>query len=297
MADVAAQTRAEEITAHRYAVAAEQERVERTHERQPDLAWLDASRAYGRLVRGVGAKLRTLLRSRDIATYPQSWADLDEGDKKGAYRKTFRFDGDLIDARHRAIAEAPGGRLGVPVCVDLGIDGYLQRADALKIYEMARLGEGDVLEIGTHFGLSASIIAGALEARGSGRLETVDFIDFTTADAKRNLEGRPGADRVTFTVMDGTRRMAELAAEGRRFGYVFIDHWHGYQATYDAARLLPGVLSPGGFVQFHDFVDSQNADPSHFYGVTQAVLDTVCQDRRFLFCGVFGCTGLFRFLG
>lgn len=296
MADDAAATALAE-QAERFAVAAVQAAVENKRENQPDLAWLQASRAYGRQVRSLRTRLRTLRFSRDIDTHPGSWADLDHGDRKGAYRKTFPFDGELIDANHRAIAAAPGGRLGVEVCVDLGIDGYLQRADALKIYEIARLGQGDVLEIGTHYGLSASIIASALATRGSGRLETVDFIDFTTADAKANLRGRPGEDRVTFTVIDGARRMRELAAEGLRFGYIFIDHWHGYQATYDAARELAGLLQPGGFVQFHDFVDSQNADPTHFYGVTQAVLDTVCKDGRFLFCGVYGCTGLFRFLG
>ena len=285
------------VTDHRYATAAVQEAVENRKQDQPGLDWLDASRAYGARVTSPRTWLRTLRYAADIDTHPHSWTDLDQGDRKGAYAKTFRFASDLIDENQEAIAAAPSGRCGVEVCIDLGIDGYLQRADALKIYELARLTKGDVLELGTHFGLSASIIASALAKRGSGTLETVDFIAFTTADAQASLSTRPGKDRVTFTIMDGTRRMAELAAQGRKFGYVFIDHWHGYQATFDAARLLASVLEPGGFVQFHDFVDTQNADPTHFYGVTQAVLDTVCKDGRFLFCGVYGCTGVFRFLG
>ena len=262
----------------------------------PGLEWLDRSRAYGRKIRGLWSKVRQRRYAADIDVHPDTWADLDGLDWKGPYRKTFRFDGALIDHHHRAIHDAPGGRYGIGCALDLGIDGYLQQGDALKMYELARLTEGDALELGTHYGLSASIIASALAERDGAHLETVDLNARTTTVAAVNLMGRPGSDRVVFTVRDGAARMDELAAEGRRYSYIFVDHWHGYQATLDAANQLHRLLEPGGFVQFHDFVDSQNADGEHFYGVFQAVLDSVCLDGRFLFCGNYGCTGVFRFL-
>ena len=263
----------------------------------PGLEWLPASRAYGRKVAGLGEKLKRRLRSSDIAFHTDGWTELDQPDRKGAYSRTFPFSGDYIDDTHRRIADAPGGRLGIPVSIDLGIDGYLQKGDALKLYELARFTRGDVLEFGTHFGLSTSLIAAALEARGSGRLETVDFNPDTTAAAAENIRGLPGAERVTFTVREGGKRVRELAAEGRRYGFIFVDHWHGYISTRDVAREQHKLLEPGAFVQFHDFIDEQNGDPAYNYGVFQAVLDTVCKDGRFLFCGNYGCTGVFRFLG
>ncbi len=266
-------------------------------ETNPGLEWLDASRAHGRQINSLRSRLRKLRYSNDIHTDPRGWLNLDELGKGGIYKPTFKFTGSYIDAKHEALASARLGGLGFEIGIDLGIEGYLQRGDALKLYELARLATGDVLELGTHYGLSTSIIAAALAARGSGSLETVDICAPTTAVAKQNLRGMPGEERVTFVVQDAAVRMRELAALGRRHGFVFVDHWHGYQATLDAARALHTVLQPGGFVQFHDFADTQNADPNHCYGVFQAVLDTVCEDGRFIFCGVSGCTGVFRFLG
>jgi hypothetical protein len=260
------------------------------------LEWLGASRAYGRRIRGLATRLTRRLRSKDIDLHPGSWVNLDQLDSNKPYLRTFRYQGEWIDDFHQSLAAAPGGRCGVWCSIDIGIDGYLQWNDALKIYELARFTKGDVLELGTHYGLSASIIANALEARGSGTLETVDIDAWTTAEAAKSVRARPGGDRVTFTVKHATRRLEQLAAEGRRYGFIFIDHWHGYDLTVEAAQHLAKLLEPGGFVQFHDFVDPGNADPDHFYGVFQAALDTVCKDRRFLFCGNYGCTAVFRFL-
>jgi hypothetical protein len=240
--------------------------------------------------------LRRRLQRHGIEVHPESWVDLADLASEGPYRKTFAFAGDYADANHAAIGHAPGGRMGIPFCLDLGIDGYLQRGDALKLYELALFTSGDVLELGTHYGLSTSLIAKALDARGSGRLETVDTNAETTAVAIANLKGLPGRSRVTFTVSDATKRMEALVAAGRKYSFIFVDHWHGYQATLDAALLAPKLLERGGFIQFHDFLNPENMDPADFQSVFQAVLDSACLDKRFLFCGNYGCTGVFRFV-
>jgi predicted O-methyltransferase YrrM len=89
---------------------------------------------------------------------------------------------------------------------------------------MAYFSEGDVLELGTHKGLSTAIIAGALEDSGSGgAVETIDIDAAANVDARKNVSSRRGADRVKFIVKDATKHLDELIAEQRQFGFIFVD--------------------------------------------------------------------------
>lgn len=88
--------------------------------------------------------------------------------------------------------------------------------------------------------------------------------------------------------------MDRMSQARREFGFIFVDHWHGYEATEQAARRVAPLLKPGGFVLFHDYLDPGNADPEHVYGVYQAVDDDVVKGGQFEFYGNFGCCGLFR---
>jgi hypothetical protein len=183
---------------------------------------------------------------------------------------------------HRMLSRAPVGRSGHPACIDLDIEGFLKRADALKIYELAYFSQGDILELGTHKGLSTSIIARALidsdvERTAQDTLSELGYSQF-----------------IEFNVSDATTMMDELIQRGRRFGFIFVDHWHGYTATYEAAIRAVDLLIEGGFVLFHDYNDSRNADPNHPHKVFQAVSDTLAKDPRFVFCTISGCCGLFQ---
>lgn len=230
-----------------------------------------------------------------IEIRPETWVTLENCGPPQPYTKTFGFAGEFINDYHRMLASAPTGRMGIPVCIDIGIDGYLQRGDALKIYELAHFSHGDVLELGTHKGLSTSIIAHALEDSGTDkRLETDDIDAATNRIAKSNLSGNPGARRVNFNLKDAVALMDGFVAKGRKFGFMFVDHWHGYDATRDAAVRVHSLLENGGFVLFHDYNDSENANPDHVHKVYQAVRDTIVPDPRFRFCAVSGCTGLFQ---
>lgn len=126
------------------------------------------------------------------------------GSKPTPYKKTHEFAGDFINGNQAYYASCPTGAMGIEVCIDIGVEGYLRRADALKIYELAFFSEGDVLELGTHKGLSTTIIAQALNDRGAGqpRIETVDIDQEASAVARRTLAGRPGGDRVNFNLCD-----------------------------------------------------------------------------------------------
>ena len=199
-----------------------------------------------------------------------------------------------INSSHAEIASAPSGRMGLAFLIDLGIDGFLLHEDALKLYEMTFFADGDVLEIGTHQGLSTSIMAKALQDRGSGFLNTVDIDSTVQSRARQTMASRPEGVRVIFNVNDATAHLDQLVSLKKRFGFAFVDHWHGYDATREVAMRLGSVLNPGGFALFHDYINADNSDLDHVYGVYQALLDSLAADPEWLFYGNFGCCGLWR---
>jgi predicted O-methyltransferase YrrM len=238
--------------------------------------WSTRSRAYG------------------AATKNPDWFDFDHLGTAAQYRPTISNSNMQEQAGFKRILNAPLGRMGVPFLIDLGIDGFLAREDALKIYEMAYHSAGDVLELGTYKGLATSIIAEALGEANGGNLETIDTDVAANAVARENVNAQRFGAKARFVVRDAAVRMDELILLGRKFGFVFIDHYHGYDTTYEAASRLRDLLKPGGYVLFHDFLDAGNSDPNHIYGVYQAVLDTICLDPGFEFVCNSGCCGLFR---
>ena len=131
-----------------------------------------------------------LLKSKNFKLKPNSgngWKSLDE---LGHFSSNYT--GQLLTESHRRIRNAPGGMFGKSFLIDMGIPGYLLHDDALMIYKLAFTSLGDILELGTHKGLSTSIIAQALCDRRSGLLETVDIDAATTTEARANLASLPG---------------------------------------------------------------------------------------------------------
>lgn len=208
------------------------------------------------------------------------------------YKPTHEFAGGFINDAHRFYQECPSkdGML-----IDVGVVGWLLRADALKLYELAYFAPGDILEIGCSHGLSTSIIARAVRDSGrSCRIETVD-LDPTCVSRTEDLLRRLGFDDlVDVHCGDGAAVCRTLAAAGRTFPFVFIDHHHSYRPVFDVCVELSTLTTPGGLCLFHDYNDPRNGDPAnHDFGVYQAVHEGLAPDA-FEFHGVFGCTGLFR---
>jgi predicted O-methyltransferase YrrM len=207
------------------------------------------------------------------------------------FHKTYDYPGDYIDADHRRLAECPT-REGM---VDLGIEGWLLPADALKLYELAYFGGGDILELGTYRGLSTSLLVQAsVNAGRRDRIVSVDLSPEAIMGGKATLAGRPGAERVWFIETDGDAALDHFIGAGKRFRFAFIDHSHRYEHVKSACERLPRVLAPGAFALFHDYNDYRNPmAEADDYGVYQGVRDGLDPDR-FEFWGVYGCTGLFR---
>ncbi|MCF8468319.1 MAG: class I SAM-dependent methyltransferase [Sneathiella sp.] len=243
------------------------------------------------------------------------------------YAKTYDFPGEYINDEQKWWSECPvsGIKVGVRPRPDLDegpldnpkydkrdIFGALRRADALKIYELAYFSNGDVIDMGTAFGLSCSISAQALEkAGGNGCIDTVDLNSTHQEFAKKAISGLPGNQRVSYHLMDGTTFLKQYRDEKRLAGFVFIDHAHTYNAVFEAAQLMDEVVAPGGFVLFHDYNDWRNSDKNDpvyadlwakvpperleefaAFGAYSAAHEGLSD--AFEFHGVFGCTGLFR---
>lgn len=215
---------------------------------------------------------------------------LDEHDLP--YRKTYGFPGGFINAQHQALADASCDARGF---IEVGgITGKLRREDALKLYELAYFTSGDIVELGTLFGLSAFIMMQAAETAGLyTRIVTVDILPERTEIARTNLSRYPGFSRVEFITADGIGALRGLV--GRKFGLVFIDDEHAYWKTYWVCKsYLPKITIPRSFVAFHDFNDPRNADPAEVWlNVYPAVTAGLDMDR-FEFWGIFGSIGLFR---
>lgn len=211
------------------------------------------------------------------------------------YRPNYPIDGPYINAQHASYASAPkNGAL-----IDLGIPGWLKVEDALKLYELAYFSTGDVLELGTHQGLSTSILAQALIDAGNGhRLITIDMEQVYIDKAKTELAARHVDAGVDFLCGDAGPFLDRFEAEGRTFGFAFIDHSHAYAPVVKASQSLGLLLSPGTFALYHDYVDGRNTlrrdagESGQEYGVVAGAQDGLAADM-FEFFGCYGCTGLF----
>jgi hypothetical protein len=211
------------------------------------------------------------------------------------YRPTFGLSGYLDDG-HAAWANWP---LNSDRILEHRIFGWLRRADALKLYEMAALCEGDVLELGTHQGLSTHIMAQAVRRFGGRRrIESFDLDPQFVARARENLAAEIDAGVVAIEVGEAGEQCRRIIAAGRSYGFVFVDHSHYYGPMCEVCRLLPGVVRPGGFVLFHDFTDPRSREaaegmPEPDFGVLAACREHL-SPLAFRYFGAYGCSGLFR---
>lgn len=78
------------------------------------------------------------------------------------YRATYAFAGEFLNEQHRFYSICPAKEH----LIDLGIDGWLRRENALNLYELAYFAPGPILEIGSYHGLSTSILARAVAEGG-----------------------------------------------------------------------------------------------------------------------------------
>jgi predicted O-methyltransferase YrrM len=220
---------------------------------------------------------RPALLPRDVPDLPQLLDGIE------AYRPVFQAE---PDAGHRLIAGWPvaGGLIATEP------RGFLRPADALTLHDIARHGSGNVLELGSAWGLSTTILCRAVKTRGRGKVVSFEidpeFQRLTTAAVRKLNLGRWHEMRGG----DGTDLLRQAAARGEGFSAIFIDHDHGLEASLQACSLLPDLLAPGGFMLFHDFNDRLNETGE--YGVYEAVCRMLRDHPDLALYGIPGCCAL-----
>lgn len=206
------------------------------------------------------------------------------------YRKTFNFDGRFINQAHEYYQTCP--RRGK--VINTGIYGSLLRADALKIYELSYFSPGNVLDLGTNRGLSSSIMYLALKAaKKPFEVHTIDISANCQNQAKKSHNRHLSGHNIQYHLCDASKYIEQARKQNQKFGFVFIDHAHTYDAVYSVCQLLGEVLLPGAFCLFHDFTDKRNKTS---FGVFKGIEEGLPKEH-FEFYGSFGCAGLYRLKG
>jgi hypothetical protein len=232
-----------------------------------------------------------------VTFHPETYLTSDElGTLIPPYKPTFPS-ADYINSHHKFLSKAIDPKTGLLLLTAPGlmddadgvpINGWLRVEDALKLYELGFHCDGNILELGSYEALSTCILAQAMS--DSGRAGAVCTVDLSYRPAVAdNVRVCGLASRVQIMTADAAVAIGNLSPA--RFGFIFVDHSHAYDHVKAVCRLLPDIAAPGAFVLFHDYNDARNGKEPD-YGVYQAVSDSL--PLGFQFCGVYGCTGLYR---
>jgi SAM-dependent methyltransferase len=173
--------------------------------------------------------------------------------------------------------------------------GWLVREDALKLYEIAYMVSGDILELGSGFGLSTFVLSQANhDSPYEKRIFSVDIEPYCVNQTNLNLRSM-GLERDVMTICDNAlSSLKKFSSEEKKFDFVFIDHSHTYESVYGICRELKHIVAEGAFCLFHDFNDARNSDIDDCeYDVYKGVMDGLNKDD-FDFYGIYGTCVLYR---
>lgn len=141
-----------------------------------------------------------------------------------------------------------------------GVEGWLTADEAWLLHEAARLGPRPfVVEIGAHKGRSTIALALGLQARGEGRVLSIDpyacVVDGESGDARRrafvrNLEQAGVADRVSSRRSYSHDVAADVAPAS--VGALFVDGSHDYDDVLQDIDDWAQTMADGGLVLLND---------------------------------------------
>ena len=203
-----------------------------------------------------------------------------EGKHDVEYAPTWNWGSDYLGDGHRDLLST------MPE-----VNGLLYPQDVLKLYELAFLTPGPILEIGTYEGLSTSIMARALrDAGNANRLVSLDVSSDSLTTAKINLEHQDLEARTVL--LEGSAHELMKAAPGFRPSLVFVDGDHSLLGVINDLRALRRTVPNGGIICFHDFEGYSHED-EFWTRVEQGIrMSWVAAQSRFL--GRFGISGVFQ---
>ncbi len=198
------------------------------------------------------------------------------------YEPSYALAGEFIGDAHR---DAPELVRAIP--------GWLRDEDVLKLYELAYFAAGPILDVGTHRGKSAVVIAAAVaEANAGAPVISLDIDASAIADASAILAAHGLGDRVLLFRATLSRFLAR--AKCLRPALVFLDADHSRRGVAEDLAALRLCVPANGLLLLHDYNDPRNHDPREpDYGVAGAVAESWLA-HECEFAGVFGACGLFR---
>lgn len=121
--------------------------------------------------------------------------------------------------------------------------------DRILLYALIRgLKPQSYLEIGVRWGGSARIVAKAMEANGFGKAAGLDPNLAAFKPTSKQLHGR--YETVKGYSPEDTPKAVNVL--GSRIDFAFIDAVHTYSAVKSDLEGIAPLLSPGGYVLFHD---------------------------------------------
>ncbi len=173
-----------------------------------------------------------------------------------------------------------------------GIPGWLRPDDADALYELASSTSGPILEVGTHRGKSAVLMA--LAAREAGRPTLIYTLDLDRAyirEAAAQARAHAVAGDIVF--VRGTLAAFALAYPHLRPSVTFVDGDHSRAGVQRDLAVLERLVPLGGKLLFHDFDDPLNDDPVCLKIKVRPAVRASWVSRQCDFNGVFGCCGMF----
>lgn len=156
---------------------------------------------------------------------------------------------------------APGGGPAIPTSITQSESDELARLVAARRYREGRR-EGclcadceplpvDVLEIGSAYGYSAVLLAGA--GAHVTAVDPHDWIPGSLQAMHANLGFYQLGPMVDIILEPSQSAMPKLEATGARYDLVFVDGDHAEHAALHDTRAALRLLRPGGVVAVHDY--------------------------------------------
>jgi predicted O-methyltransferase YrrM len=141
------------------------------------------------------------------------------------------------------------------------VGGGVNPGDRRALHTIIRtIKPANILEIGTHIGMSTYFLAEAAAINGNGKVTTVDILDVnnSTASWKRHgLKAPPSeiiaelghAERTEFVIQPA---QDYLSSNKNKFDLIFLDGDHTAQGVYQELVLALPALSQNGIIVMHD---------------------------------------------